>query len=58
MYVVPADGRLIRDPNTFERVPDTGREVPRTVYWLRALKRGDVIEGDPDDVNGAETSES
>lgn len=42
--VKPAPGRLVRDPQTGMRVPDEGRAVPRTSYWLRRMHAGDLVE--------------
>lgn len=36
-------GKLIRDPKTGKRISvDRTMVVPRTAYWLRRLKAGDV----------------
>lgn len=45
IFVVPAEGRLVRDPITHEPLPGEGAEVPRDTHWLRRLRDGDVIEG-------------
>jgi len=42
MYVVPAKGRVVPDPERGNDLPEKGREVPRNAYWLRALTAGDV----------------
>lgn len=34
------------DPVRREFLPETGRDVPRTAYWLRRLQTGDVILDD------------
>ena len=34
------------DPVRREFLPENGRDVPRTAYWLRRLKVGDVILDD------------
>lgn len=44
MMVKPAPGRAVRDPVLRDLLPETGREVPRDVYWLRRLRDGDVVE--------------
>jgi len=44
MFVRPADGLKIRDPETGNYLPETGQIVPRTPFWLRRLKDGDVVE--------------
>ncbi|STO55362.1 Protein of uncharacterised function (DUF2635) [Canicola haemoglobinophilus] len=38
----PKKGLVIRDPETFEPLAETGEEKPRTSYWLNHLKNGDV----------------
>ena len=45
MFVRPAPGRAVRDPETKMLVPAEGREVPRTGFWLRRLRDGDGLEG-------------
>lgn len=46
LYVRPAPGRVILDPTSdFTPVPEAGKDVPRTAYWLRAIDRGDLLEG-------------
>ena len=46
MLVVPAvrDGRppRIADPQSGQYLPATGAVVPRSAFWLRRLKDGDV----------------
>jgi len=42
--VRPASGLKIRDPETGHYLPETGQIVPRTPFWLRRLKDGDVVE--------------
>ncbi len=44
LSVKPAEGRLVRDPETYEPIPAEGAKVPRTPYWIRRLADGDVIE--------------
>lgn len=39
-------GLLVRMPNG-ERLQEEGETVPRTAYWLRRLKDGDVLEVKP-----------
>lgn len=47
MYVRPAQGLTLRDPVTGETLPEAGRTVPRSGFWLRRRDAGDVIEGPP-----------
>jgi hypothetical protein len=45
MFVKPAPGRLVRDPRSKQRVPETGIEVADTdTFWARRLADGDVVE--------------
>jgi len=37
MYVKPAPGLVIRDPDLKDILPPEGREVPDTPYWQRLL---------------------
>ena len=30
-----------------ERLPDSGSYVEKSPYWVRAIRRGDVVVGDP-----------
>ena len=43
MYVKPAPGLTIRDPDLFDFLPADGREVLDTDYWNRRLRDGDVV---------------
>lgn len=45
MFVRPAPGLSIRDPNLLDLLPREGRDVPAIEYWHRRLRDGDVIEG-------------
>lgn len=47
MYVKAAPGMKIRDPDLKDLIPDEGRDVPNTDYWLRRLRDGDVVEAKP-----------
>lgn len=42
MYVKPAPGRTVPDPDRGDILPAEGREVPETQYWLRRLADGDI----------------
>lgn len=42
MFVKPAHGLKVRDPITKRHLPDEGREVPTSTYWVRRLACGDV----------------
>lgn len=43
MYVKPAAGLVIRDPDLKDMLPEEGREVPETGYWNRRVRDGDVV---------------
>jgi hypothetical protein len=42
VYVKPKKGALVRDPVSFQPLPEQGREVPDNGYWRRRLADGDV----------------
>lgn len=51
MYVKPAEGRALRDPQTRRLLPVEGRQVPDDIFWQRALADGDVVACDaPEEV--------
>jgi Protein of unknown function (DUF2635). len=43
-FIKPAEGLRIADPQTGEYLPENGRICPRSGFWLRRLKDGDVVE--------------
>ncbi|MCP1290932.1 MULTISPECIES: DUF2635 domain-containing protein [Chromobacterium] len=43
MYVYPAPGLVIRDPDLHDLLPAAGREVPDTDYWHRRVRDKDVV---------------
>lgn len=47
MYVKPAPGLVIRDPDLKDLLPEEGREVPETDYWHRRVRDGDVVQEAP-----------
>ena len=48
MYVIPAPGLKVPDPDRRDHLPAEGREVPDTQdYWHRRLRDGDVVLGGP-----------
>lgn len=47
MFVKPAAGRQVADPDRGGSLPPEGRAVPRSQYWLRRLADGDVIPAAP-----------
>jgi hypothetical protein len=42
LYLKPAPGRRVLDPVTHEPLAPEGEVKPRTGFWLRRLKDGDV----------------
>ena len=51
MRVRPRAGVIVRDPETKQPVPASGRDVPRSTYWMRQLLDGDlelVPDNEPD----------
>lgn len=50
MFVKPAAGLKVRDPDLKDYLPAEGRIVPDKHYWVRRKRDGDVIEvPDPND---------
>ena len=48
MHVKPArEGLKVLVPSTKQALPPEGMEVPRTTYWLRRLRAGDVVACQP-----------
>lgn len=58
MFVKPAEGLVIRDPDLLDLLPATGREVPDSVYWQRRLRDRDVVEADPIESQANEPAEA
>lgn len=44
IYLKPKDGEKVYDPAAHDYLPEEGRNLPPTAYWLRRLRDGDVIE--------------
>lgn len=48
LFVKPRSGYLVRHPERdMTPLPADGAKVPRSPYWLRRLRDGDVIECSP-----------
>lgn len=47
MFVKPAPGLVIPDPDRLDMLPADGRDVPASDFWLRRLRDGDVVEATP-----------
>lgn len=45
MYLTPAPGRMVQDPERGDQLPALGREVSDNQYWQRRLIDGDVVRG-------------
>ncbi|EEU9261757.1 DUF2635 domain-containing protein [Escherichia coli] len=43
IFIKPAPGCLIRDPDTMNPLSQDGEEKPFTPFWCRRLNDGDVI---------------
>jgi hypothetical protein len=41
--IAPAQGRMLRNPDTGERIPAEGALVRRSPYWRRRLQDGDAV---------------
>lgn len=44
MFVKPITGRQVPDPDRGGYLPEKGRKVQPTTYWIRRLRDGDVVE--------------
>lgn len=47
MHVRPAPGCRVRMENRRELMPEHGARVPKSQYWLRRLKAGEVEPIEP-----------
>lgn len=47
MFVKPADGLVIPDPDRYDTLPAEGRDVPASDFWLRRLRDDDVMAAEP-----------
>ncbi|MDR1946640.1 MAG: DUF2635 domain-containing protein [Desulfovibrio sp.] len=45
VFIRPAPGLVIADPQTGDYLPEKGAIMPRSAFWLRRMKDGDVLEG-------------
>lgn len=45
IFIQPAPDRIVRDPVTMTPLKAEGEEKPRSVFWVRRLKAGDVVGG-------------
>ena len=44
IFIKAVNGRSIRDPDTKELLSESGELKPRTGFWLKRIKQGDVVE--------------
>lgn len=44
MFIKPAPGLVIRDPDLKDLIPAAGRDVPETGFWLERLRDGDILK--------------
>lgn len=44
VFVVPGSGRIVPDHERGDVLPEAGRYVPKTQYWMRRLADGDVVK--------------
>lgn len=44
IFIKPAEGLLVRDPETMQPLSAEGEHKPRTPHWARRLAAGDVVE--------------
>ena len=47
-FLKPTEGATVRDPDTFEKLPEEGAEKPLSSYWLRRIECGDVALVEPE----------
>lgn len=43
VLVKPAEGRLVRHPDTYEKIKPEGSIVELNSYWIRKENAGDVV---------------
>ncbi len=43
VLVKPAEGRLVRHPDTYDQIKPEGLPVELNSYWIRKEKAGDVV---------------
>lgn len=46
MFVKPAPGLSVRDPDRHDHLPAEGREVPDNLFWQRRLRDADVVRAE------------
>ena len=58
MFLKPAPGRSVPDPERGGLLIEGGRNVEPTQYWLRRLEDNDVIEAEPEPEPGAKAGDA
>lgn len=43
LFIRPASGLKVRDPITKQHLREEGESKPRTNYWLRRVRAGEVV---------------
>ncbi|MDR2051137.1 MAG: DUF2635 domain-containing protein [Deltaproteobacteria bacterium] len=56
-FIKPAQGIRMADPKSGDYLPESGALMPRSGFWLRRLKDGDVILSAPAGVTDASAAE-
>lgn len=51
MFLKPVKGRTVPDPVRGDLLPESGRNVEPSTYWLRRIADKDVTEVDKKEVN-------
>lgn len=44
VFIKPAPGLKIRDPETKIQLPEEGAQVEKSSFWSRRIKAGDVVQ--------------
>lgn len=57
-FIRPAPGLRIADPATGAYLPEAGAFMPRSAFWLRRLKDGDVVEAAKQEKSAPEVLEA
>jgi len=58
IFVKPGPGMMVRDEFTKILLANEGEWKPKSTYWLRRLRFGDVVEATPPTVKKTSTRKS
>ena len=47
ILIKPASNMIVRDPETMEPLPESGKLVEQNSYWLRRIQNGDAFVEKP-----------